>query len=203
MRTLQITFFIIANIIFITQSGHDIHQLIWGSEASILDQFEPEKAKARSEKSVKVLLTEYRGVNDQIDALEKGKGAKEVEDIQQKQKGLYDKKTALNKEISERENMQRQFRDLWIFTGFGTALIILGGFLYRARSLWAGVAIIITGFGIFECWASPSFFSGADAEFHMLLVSKTFLSLFALVCLYTAWRLMNGDAAIAPDEKRA
>ena len=198
MKPLQITLFIITNIIFITQSGRDVHLLIWGSEPSILDQFDPEKTKARSEKKVEVLLVEYRNVNEEIRALEKGKGFKEVQDIRQEHEDLYKKKDALHSEISEREAKKREFRDVWLFTAFGAALIVLGTALYRLRAVWPGLSIVIAGFTVFEYWASPSFFSGAGAEFHALLVSKTVLTFIALAALYVVWRLIR----ICPDETK-
>lgn len=203
MKPLQITLFIIANIIFITQSGRDVHQLIWGSEPSILDQFDPEKTKARSEKNTEVLVNEYRNVNEQILGLEKGKGWKEVQDIRQEHEELYQKKGALHSEISEREAKKREFRDLWIFTAFGAALIVLGVVLYHQRMMWPGLSIVIAGFTIFEYWASPSFFGGAGAEFHALLVSKTVLTLVALASLYVVWRVMKVNTRISPDETKA
>ena len=196
MKPLLITLFIIANVIFITQSGRDVHQLIWGSEPSILDQFDPETTKARSEKKTEVLVDEYRSVNDQIRALEKSKGMKEMQDIRQEHDDLYQKKNALRSEISERETKQREFRDVWMFTAFGAALIILGTMLYRSRAVWPGLSIVIAGFTVFEYWASPSFFSGAGAEFHALLVSKTVLTIIALFALYVVWRVMRKDANI-------
>ena len=179
--------------------GRDVHQLIWGSEPSILDQFDSEKAKARSEKKVEVLVDEYRSVNEEIHTLEKGKGSKEVEDIRQEHEDIYQKKSALNSEISEREAKKREFRDVWIFTAFGAALIVLGTVLYRLRAVWPGLSIVITGFTIFEYWASPSFFGGASAEFHALLVSKTVLTVIALVALYLVWRVLR----ISPHEIKA
>ena len=199
MRSLQITLFILANVIFITQSGRDVHQLIWGSEPSILDQFSPEKVRAQSEKKTEVLVDEYRNVNEEIRALEKGKGWKEVQDIQQEHQELYQKKEALHSEISERETKKREFRDVWVFTAFGAALIVLGTFLYRLRAVWSGLSVVIAGFTVFEYWASPSFFSGAGAEFHALLVSKTVLTVVALIALYMVWRLIR----ITPDETKA
>jgi len=195
MRTLQITLFILANVIFIIQGGRDVHQLIWGSEPSILDQFDAEKARARSEKKMEVLVNEYRTVSEEIRALEKGTGWKEAQDIRQEHQDAYQKKEALRSEISERETKKREFRDVWLFTTFGAALIILGTVLYRSRAHWSGLSIVIAGFTIFEYWASPSFFSGADAEFHALLVSKTVLTFIALAALYVVWRLIR----ICPD----
>jgi hypothetical protein len=191
MKPLQITLFILANIIFITQSGRDVHQLIWGSEPSILDQFSPEKVRAQSEKKTEVLVDEFRKSNEEILALEKGKGWKEAQDISQAHQDLYQKRDALRSEISERETKAREFRDVWIFTAFGAALIILGTVLYRSRAVWSGLSIIIAGFTVFEYWASPSFFSGASSEFHAVLVSKTVLTIVALVALYAVWRIMR------------
>lgn len=202
MKPLQITLFIIANVIFITQSGRDVHQLVWGSEPSILDQFNPEMTKARSEKKTELLVDEYRNVNEQIRALEKGKGWKEVQDIRQEHEELYQKQAALHSEISERETKKREFRDVWIFTAFGAALIVLGTVLYHLRIIWPGLSIVIAGFTIFEYWASPSFFGGAGAEFHALLVSKTVLTLVALASLYVVWRVMKVNTRISPDETK-
>ena len=198
MRPLQITLFILANIIFITQCGRDVHQLVWGAEPSLMDQFDPEKAKARSEEKTEVLVDEYRSVNEQIRVLEKGKGLKEVQDIRQGNEELYQKKDALRSEISERETKRRELRDVWLFTAFGGALIILGTILYRFRAVWPGLSIVIAGFTIFEYWASPSFFSGAGAEFHALLLSKTVLTFIALVALYVVGHLIR----VSPNDAR-
>jgi hypothetical protein len=203
MKPLQITLFIIANIIFITQGGRDVHQLIWGSESSVLDQFSPEKVKAQSEKKTEALVDEFRDVNHQILALEKGKGFQEVQNISQEHQDLYQKRDALRSEIFERESKAREFRDVWIFTGFGVALIILGTVLYRSRAVWSGLSIVIAGFAVFEYWDSPSFFSGAGAEFHALLVSKTLLTAIALIALYIVWRVMSVDREVSPEETRA
>jgi hypothetical protein len=140
---------------------------------------------------VRRLLSDGKKANEEILALEKGKGWKEAQDILQEHQDLYQKRDALRSEISERETKAREFRDVWIFTAFGAALIILGTVLYRSRAVWPGLSIIIAGFTIFEYWASPSFFSGASSEFHAVLVSKTVLTLVALIALYAVWRIMR------------
>lgn len=189
MKPLQITLFLIANIIFITQSARDFHQLVFGAEASVLDQFHPEKQKARAEKKTEVLIAAYREATDQIRNLEQGKKYKEVEDIRQEHNELYKNRDALRSEISEREQRSREFRDLWLFSGFGIALIVAGAFLYRAYYVWPGFSILVSGFTLLEYWASPTFFGGATSEFHALLVSKTLLTLLALGLLYGFWRM--------------
>ena len=199
MRPLQITLFVIASVIFLTQCGHDVHQLIWGAQPSVLDQFSPAEAGARAVKDRAVLVAEYRKVDLQIHTLEKDKDAQEAQDIQQKNRDLYEKRDALRGEISQRESKQRQMRDVWIYAAYGFALIVLGLGVYRLGSVWPGISAVIAGFTIFEYWVSPSSFEGAKAEFHALLVSKTILSFIALLSLYIAWKVMKVGVQPASD----
>jgi hypothetical protein len=202
MKPLQITLFIIANVIFITQGGLDVHELIWGSQSSVLDQFTPEKVEAQSEKNTEALVEEFRNVNEQILALEKGKGFQEKQDISQEHQDLYQKRDALRSEISERETKAREFRDVWIFTVYGVALIILGTVLYRSRVIWPGISVVIAGFAVLEYWVSPSFINGANAEVHALLVSKTVLTIVALVALYMVRQVMGVGSRISAEEAK-
>ena len=188
MKTLQITLFLIANVIFITQTGRHVHQLFFGIHRSVLDQFSPEKEKIRTEKQTDVLVDEYRTVQTEVRDLEKGKKQTEVQDLRQQRRELYEKKEALVAEISERERRNRELRDLWLFSGFATVLICIGIALYRSSITWPGFAILVTGFGVLEYWSSPTFFGGAIEEFHSLLLGKAFLTVLSLVFLYVFWR---------------
>lgn len=193
MKALQITLFLIANVIFLSQAGRNIHHVILGSQPSVLDKFEPEKQKARSEAQLRVLLADYQAVLEEIRALEKGKKSSEVADLRHTHSATYDRKDALRSEISQREDRTREIRDLWIYSGYGLLLIIAGGVLYRRDVVWPGFAILVSGFCILEYWASPSYFEGgANAEYHQLLLGKTILTLLALGALYGFWRL-RGD----------
>ena len=193
MKPLQITLFLIANVIFLSQVGRNVHHLVFGAQPSVLDKFEPEKQKARSEAQLQVLLSDYQAVTEEIRALEKGKKSSDVMDLRQEHSDLYEKKDALRSEISEREEKAREMRDLWIYCGYGLLLIIGGSILYRRRVVWPGFAILVTGFCVLEYWASPSFFGGgAVAEYHQLLLSKTVLTFLALAALYVFWK-MRGE----------
>lgn len=197
MKTLQITLFLIANVIFISQAGRNIHHLIFAAQPSVLDRFEPEMEKARSEKDIQVLLADYKAVSDEIHALEKGKRQSEVMDIRQEHSDLYESQTALRSEISQREQKSREMRDVWIFSGYGLLLIVAGSFVYRRGVVWPGFAILVTGFSVLEYWASPTFFGGgAVTEFHQLLLSKTVLTVSALVALYAFWLCRGGPNQI-------
>jgi hypothetical protein len=188
MKTLQITLFIIANVIFISQAARHVHQLVFGSEGSVLDQFNPDRQQAKAEGSMDVLLADYKAVMAQIDTLEKGRNYEEARDLRQQNQELYEKQSALHAELAERERKSREMRDTWLFAGFGLLLIVAGSFLY-CRTVWPGFALVVTGFCILEYWASPSFFSGgAVSEFHQLLISKTVLTAVALAALHVLWK---------------
>jgi hypothetical protein len=151
-----------------------------------------DKQEAKAEGSMEVLLADYKTVTDRVDALEKGRNYDEARDIRQQNQELYEKQSALQSEIVERERKSREMRDTWQFSGFGLLLIVVGCLLYR-KTAWPGFALVITGFCILEYWASPSFFGGgALAEFHQLLVAKTVLTLTALVALHVLWRFRAG-----------
>jgi hypothetical protein len=189
MRTLQITLFLIANVIFLSQAGRNVHHLIFSAEGSVLDQFEPEKQHAKAEPNVQTLLADYKKVSEEIETLEKGKKSEELLDVRQQHSSLYSRKDALRREIAERESKTREIRDLWIYCGYGLFLIALGAYLYRRSQIWSGFSIVVAGFCILEFWASPSFFGDAAvAEFRQLLWSKTILTFIALGLLYALWR---------------
>jgi hypothetical protein len=188
MNALQITLFLIANVIFLSQAGRNIHHLVFASQPSVLDKYDEEQEKARSQAQLQVLLAEYQEVLERIRALEKGATHTEVMDLRQQNSDLYDKQSALRSEISEREEKARDIRDLWIFSGYGAFLIVSGAVLYRQIVVWPGFAILVTGFCILEYWASPSLFgNGAVAEYHQLLLSKTVITFLALAALYLFW----------------
>lgn len=199
MKTLQITLFFIANVIFITQSGRHIHQLRYGTESSVLDRFDAEKSKARSEKQMQVLVDDYAATSIEIRALEKGRKNSEATDIRQEHSDLYEKLDALKSEISDREHKAKELRDLWIFSAYGLSLILLGSIVYLRGTIWPGLAVLVTGFCILEYWSSPTYFGGgAYSEFHQLLVSKTILTLSALVALYLFWRKRDAIPPTGP-----
>jgi hypothetical protein len=195
MKALQITLFLIANVIFLSQAGRNVHHLIFGAELSVLDKFEPEKEKARSEAQLDTLLAEYQSVSEKVKALQKEKKESNASEFSDENSKLFEKKLALQSEITQREEKARELRDLWIYSGYGFALIVLGAFLYRCAIVWPGFAILVSGFAIIEYWASPSFFGGgAISEYHQLLVSKTVLTFVALIALYVFWWLKEASS---------
>lgn len=183
MKGLQITLFILGNVLFLGQLGRDVHHLIWGNEPSIFDQFEPARTNARAEQNLNVLLEEYRKANREVEALEKGKTDAEIQQLRRDHEELYEIRGETHSEIVEREETSHELRDLWVYSGYGLFLITLGTLAYR-RQPWAGMALAIAGFTILEYWASPPIFGGAFNEFRALLWSKTALTALAVLLLY-------------------
>ncbi|MFO1441475.1 MAG: hypothetical protein U1F81_24360 [Verrucomicrobiaceae bacterium] len=192
MTTLRLTLFIIGNVLFFSQLARDLHHLVWGVETSVFDEFNPERNKARSEASFTTLLDEYRKTRIQTDALEKTKTWEETQQLRKEHKELYERHEELRSEIAQREQMSRELRDTWAYSGFAIALIFLGFMCFHRQSRWTGVALTLSGFTILEYWASPLFFGGAPVEFRALLWTKTFLTVVALALLYVAGRGVVG-----------
>lgn len=190
MKGLQITLFILGNVLFLGQLGRDVHHLIWGNEASVFDQFAPARTNARAEQNLDVLLEEYRKADREVEALEKGKTDAEIQQLRRDHEELYEIRGETHSEIVEREKTSHELRDLWVYSGYGLCLITLGMLAYR-RQPWAGMSLAIAGFTILEYWASPPIFGGAFNEFRALLWSKTALTALAVLLLYGIAHVMD------------
>src|SRR3990172_12928245 len=150
MKTIQIILFVAANIIFLTQIGRHGHQVLYGTERSVLERYESDfadKQKALEQKDDNVLLENYREANDQVRVLEKGVKYDALQDLRRENQEKYDLRDSLRTEIQERENRRRQLRDIWIYSFFGIVLIAGGAFVYRRGMVWPGFATVIAGFG--------------------------------------------------------
>jgi len=201
MKTFQVILFLAASIIFLTQIGRHAHQVVYGTERSVLERYDSDfadKQKALEQKDETILLEEYRVANQQVRDLEKGVKHDDLEDLRRANSDKYDLRNSLRSEIQEREHRRRELRDIWLYSGFGILLVGVGAVLYRRGVIWPGFAIVITGFSELEYWASPTFFGGAaDAEFQILLVNKLVLSAIALALLYVFWSLRNLPQGVA------
>ncbi len=193
MKPLQITFFLLAAAIFLTQTVRHTHLLVFGGELSVLDQFASdysERKKVQEERSTEVLLQEYREVAPKIFALEEGKGKSydELKPIRDAHPKLYEQSDRLRGEISLRETRRREIRDLWLFCGAGMIMIPLGGCFMKRGWRWVGMSVAIPGFLELLWWSSPSFsFGGAAREYQLLLWNKIGLSVIGIVLLYASW----------------
>ncbi len=193
MKKLQITLFLLASLVLLTQTVRHIHLYFFelSSNTSVIDPFESDyqiSKEVAEERSMEVLVADYGATKSKIKALEKGKSKEEIEEIAKAEEDLYQKNTKLRYEIEGRERRLREIRDLWLFCSAGLVFIILGAGFYLKQAAWTGMSLLIAGFAELIWWSSPAFSGGgANAEYELLLINKTVISLIALGLLYVAW----------------
>lgn len=193
MKKLQITLFLLASLVLLTQTIRHVHLYFFelSSNTSALDPFESHyqiKKEVEEERSTRVLVAEFGLTQSHIKELEKGKTKEELEALKKAEADLYEKNSRLRREVEERERRLREIRDLWLFCGAGLGLILLGGVLYLKQAVWLGMSLIISGFSELLWWSSPAFSGGgASAEYELLLLNKIILSAIGLGLLYLGW----------------
>ena len=197
MKKLQIALFIIATACFIPQTIWDFYLLWKPKNDSVLEQFDTgydTKKEIKKIKSTDELVAEYRKVDLEIDKLEDGKTGEEKEKLEEENKELYSKQYSLSSEIDNREERDKEIRETWIFSIVGIILIVFGGVLYLKRQQWLGISLIIPGFLELMWWSSPQFSSGwATREYTSLLMTKSILSVIALLLLYVCFIFRNKE----------
>lgn len=193
MKKLQITLFLLASLVLLTQTVRHVHLYFFelSSNASALDPFESNyqiKKEVTEERSTKVLVAEFGVTQAKIKELEKDKTKEELEELKKTESDLYEKNSRLRSEVEDRERRLREIRDLWIFCAAGLGFILLGGVFYLKQAVWMGLSLILAGFAELIWWSSPSFSGGgANAEYELLLLNKIVISLISLGLLYLAW----------------
>lgn len=193
MKKLQITLFLLASLMLLTQTVRHVHLYFFelSSNTSAIDQFASDyqiQKEVTEEPSMEVLIADYGATQSKIKALEKDKTKEQIEEIEKAEEDLYQKNSKLRSEIEGRERRLREIRDLWLFCSAGLVFIILGAVFYLKQASWTGMSLFIAGFAELIWWSSPAFSGGgANAEYELLLINKTVISLIALVLLYVAW----------------
>lgn len=193
MKKLQITLFILASLVFLTQTVRHIHLYFFAAESgvSMIDPFEPDyeiEKEVKEEHSTEILVQEYKQTQKKVEELEEGKTKEEIEDLAESNKDLYSKRSNLRHEIIQREAWNREISNIWIYCFVGITFIILGSIIYAKGAPWIGMSFLIPGFLELIWWSSPSFhLGGAIREYELLLLNKIILSIVGIVLLYALW----------------
>ncbi len=195
MKGFQITFLILFGCALSTQAIRHIHVYAIGYEESIIaatGPFYEFTEEVRLEESTEELLEEYEATSEEIRQLRETESGTEIYQLRQQNAELFARNDALSLELNERQTIQREIRDLWIFSVAGLVLIGLGSLLYVRGYEWVGVSLVLPGFLELMWWSAPSFtLGGAVREYDTLLVNKIVLTIISFVLLYTLWRLAN------------
>lgn len=191
MRALQITFLLIFGCLFSTQAIRHIHVYTIGIEESIVElgtTFYEVQEQVRMKKSTEELLAEYESTSARIEELRKSEPTKDQFSMRQENMELFTRHEALASELTQRETVTREIRDLWIFSVAGLVLIAVGSFFYARGMAWVGMSLILPGLLELSWWSAPSFsLGGAIREYDILLMNKIILTLISFVLLYTLW----------------
>ena len=191
MQGFQITFFIIFTCIFSTQAIRHVHNYAFGYDEPVIASVEQNygmQQAIRQEGSVEELLAEYEDIQKQIRELSDANPAMAIYARQQAHPELYARSNALRKELTQRQNMSLELRDIWIYSGAGYILIALGSVLYLRGHNWVGMSLVLPGFTELAWWSAPSFtIGGAVQEYELLLTNKIILTMIAIALIYTVW----------------
>ena len=158
----------------------------------MLDKYaQPLKNEIANAGSLDELVRRYDPVRKQVDAARQtAKSEKEPSDDDISMEP-YKSERALREAIHEWEDKSRQIREIWFYCSVAFVLFILGALLYRRWNRWLGLTLLISSFGEFIYWTSPTFLGSNTHEFDRLLVHKLVLSIVVLTLLLVAIRL-NG-----------
>lgn len=195
MKNLQITLFIIASVIFSTQTIRHMHLYFYGTETSVLDQFEEfseEKDRIQNDRSLESLVLDYEAGKAEVSKLEKGLDWSERQEVRVENESLFSRVEMLESEIRQREMRSRDLRDMVMFSVAGFLLVIGGYFLVKTGREWSGIAVVIAGFAELVWWTKPDFFGNwAFNEYGNLLVAKIVISFSALITLFLLFARSN------------
>lgn len=191
MKGFQITFFIIFTFILSTQAIRHVHNYAFGYEEPVVASVEQNygmQQAIRQEGSMEELLAEYEDIQKQIREFRDANPEMADYERQQAHQELYARSNALRMELTQREDMSRELRDIWIYSGAGYVLIALGSVLYLRGHNWVGMSLVLPGFTELAWWSAPSFtMGGAVQEYELLLTNKIILTMIAFVLIYTVW----------------
>jgi hypothetical protein len=191
MKAFQTTLLILFAAVLSTQAIRHVHLYVIGYEeplAASAPGFVELKKRVRMEESTDELMAEYEDTRRQIEQLTNEDPSRQAYALSQEHPELYGRYSALATELNERQRINSEIRDLWIFSIAGLILLGLGARLYATGHEWVGMSLIVPGFLELMWWSSPSFtMGGAVQEFDVLLLNKIVLTLVAIALLYLLW----------------
>lgn len=207
MKGLQVTFLIIFGCVLSTQAIRHVHVYTIGFEESILapaEAFYEVTEEVRMEESTDELLAEYETTKERITQLREADPSRDQFTIRQENAELFARSEALASELRQRETIQREIRDIWIFSIAGLTLIAVGSLLYVRGYGWLGMSLILPGFLELIWWSAPSFtLGGAAREYDLLLVNKIIVTIISFILLYTLWFMAQRKRAKHEGQPRA
>ncbi|MBN2547173.1 MAG: hypothetical protein JXB50_15330 [Spirochaetes bacterium] len=184
MRALKLTLFIIALVVFTTQTFRHIYVKYLYPRTSVLDNYKEEiEIKVDKTKSLDELEKLYKETNDKMKKIEKDddnfKKNKEY-------KKLSDELDIIKNRIKKGEDINNRRNELVFYWLFGLICIMLGVVFYIIFNKWIGTAFVITGISEMIVWTSP-LYRIRSYGFDDLLNLKLLLSIISWFILIILW----------------
>ena len=191
MKGFQITLLVLFGCAFSTQAIRHVHVYTVGYEESVLapaEAFYEMQEQVRLEASTDELMAEYETTQKEIEKLRESVPKTDQYTLRQQNLELFARNDALASELRQREAVEREIRDTWIFSVAGLILIALGSLAYARDYHWVGMSLILPGFLELLWWSAPSFtLGGAVREYDVLLINKIIMTIISIVLLYALW----------------
>lgn len=186
MRGLQITIFIAAIIVLISQTTHFVYVKYFYDTASALDDFAEKNIKEAE--SLEDLVANYESTMAKIMEYEKGKSDEYLSKIRMRQIEPYKTKLKLERAIMDWESKKESVKKLLVQWCIGMVVLDIGCLLYIKGNLWLGMGLILSGLGEMIWWSSPSLsLEGAVSSFETVLNYKLVLSIISLILVVVIW----------------
>jgi hypothetical protein len=187
MRGLKVTLFILALVVFGTQTFRHVYVKWIEPRGSVLDDFrEKVEDEIAASEDLDDLLAQYKVAHGRLKEYESGHPEIEVRERSAQQ--LYTEEQQLQSAIMRVEQQEKSIFDLWFYWLCGLLSIGLGVLAYRRLNRWLGMVGIITGFTEMATWTSPLWRTwGPQGEFERLLTLKLVLSLVSMALLIGLW----------------
>ncbi len=186
MRGFQITLFVLAMIVLVSQTTHFVYVKYFYDTASVLDDFAEEKIKQAG--TLEELVADYESNFKQVKEYEKGKSDQELSKIRRPQIEPYKTKLKLERAIRDWESKEESIKKLLVQWCIGLAVLAIGCALYLKVASWLAMALITSGLGEMIWWSSPSLnLGGAVTSFESLLNHKLVLSIISLIVVMIIW----------------
>jgi hypothetical protein len=199
VRAFQAVLAMIALIIVAAQTFRHVYVGWIEPRGSVLDQFR-EKADQdiAASKTIGELIPPYDAAWKKVQE----EDAKHADDTAEsayarRQNEPYKSEEKLRQAITQREDENKELREVHFFWLCGLTCVLVGLFSYRKLNPWLGLSFMVLGYSEMIWATCPSFRSfGSAKEFDRLLTAKTIYSSLALILVLSIWRWIARSSAL-------
>jgi len=189
MKKLAAAVLVIFIILLTTQFVRHAYKLIFFSQESVLDRYNPKKSDINIDKtlSLKELSMIYADAEKRIRVYESGKSNRRLAQYESGE-DPYEKKNMIKELITTRESNNRMMSGIIFCWVTGLIFIACGSLVYLKFEEWIGAAFIITGFTEMTSVLGPLFFMKGDViETAMILTVKMICTFITLAGVIAFW----------------